>query len=149
METYNPNEHTVAEVLEHLKANPGELPEVKAAEAGGKNRASITALTPERLAELTAGADEGGADTPPVSPLEVSDAEAQHKDVQTKAATFVEAAEAATPAAVEESYVGVSPERERVGRSDKGLSQRNPAILDGGPVPDVRRGVDDSEALEG
>lgn len=149
METYNPNDHTVAEVLEYLKAHPGELPEVKAAEVGGKNRASITALTPERLAELTAGSDEGGADTPPASPLKVSDTEAQPKDVQTAAATFAAAAEVATPTPPAESYVGYSPERERVGRPDKGLSQRNPAILSGGPVPDPRHGVDDSEALEG
>lgn len=63
----------------------------------------------------------------------------------TKAQTFADAAAAATPA--ETGYTGFSPEADRTGRRDKGLSQRNPAIMQGGPVPDVRVGVDDSEAL--
>lgn len=63
----------------------------------------------------------------------------------TKGQTFSEAAKAATPDEV--GYLGFSPEAERTGRADKGLSQANPAIMRGGPVPDVRASVDDSEAL--
>lgn len=68
------------------------------------------------------------------------------KATTTKAQTFSDAAAAAQPHEV--GYTGFSPEAERTGRRDKGLSQRNPAILNGGPVPDVRVGVDDSEALD-
>ena len=68
------------------------------------------------------------------------------RDKSTKGATSQEAAAAATPA--DKGYLGTSPERERTGRADKGLSQANPAIMSGGTIPDPRPGVDDTEALE-
>ena len=72
---------------------------------------------------------------------------AADKATTTKGGTFAEAAKAATPSAV--GYVGTSPERERTGLADKGLSQATPAILRGGPIPDPRQDVDDTAALEG
>lgn len=70
------------------------------------------------------------------------------KATTTKAQTFQEAADKATDQGP--GYVGTSPERERTGMADKGLSLANPAILNGeGTVPDSRRGVDDSDALKG
>lgn len=81
--------------------------------------------------------------TPPETVQEPDEA----KDTKTRGQTFAEAAEKATPADV--GYVGTSPERERTGRDDKGLSLQNESIVTGkGPVPDPRRGVDDSEALK-
>ena len=74
---------------------------------------------------------------------------AESKETTTKAETFDKAAEAATPTETSASYIGTSPERERTGMDDKGLSQANPAILTGGPVPDPRHGVDDADALKG
>lgn len=69
------------------------------------------------------------------------------KATSTKGETFDAAAQTADPAEV--GYVGTSPERERAGLSDKGLSQANPAVMTGGPIPDPRSGVDDSDALKG
>lgn len=69
------------------------------------------------------------------------------KVTTTKAQTFQDAAKDATPSDV--GYLGVSPERERTGLEDKGLSQANPAVMKGGAIPDARRGVDDSKALKG
>lgn len=69
------------------------------------------------------------------------------KATNTKGATFEQAAQDADPAEV--GYIGTSPERERTGLSDKGLSQQNPAVMEGGPIPDARPGVDDSDALKG
>jgi hypothetical protein len=64
----------------------------------------------------------------------------------TKGATFQEAAEDAEPDT--KGYLGESPEAIRVGRRDKGLSQRNPAVMNqGGQVPDPSPFVDDSEAI--
>ena len=66
--------------------------------------------------------------------------------LSTQGASFSEAAEAATPDP--KGYWGQSPEAERTGRRDKGLSQRNPAVMNqGGSVPDPSPYVDDSEAI--
>jgi len=65
----------------------------------------------------------------------------------TKGLAFHEAAKTVTVA--EQGFIGASPERERTGLADKGLSQQSPGILTGGPVPDPRQGVDDSAALNG
>lgn len=66
----------------------------------------------------------------------------------TKGQTFQEAAAEATPDAGP-GYLGTSPEAVRTGLDEGyGLSQRNPAILQGEPVPDPRPDVDDSEAIE-
>lgn len=93
---------------------------------GGKARTTI-----QRTWEPQEGAQDGTEDQPVT---------------ETKATTFQDAAKAATPD-TGAGVVGSSPEAERTGRRDKGLSQRNPAILSGGPVPDSRQGVDDSAGL--
>lgn len=69
------------------------------------------------------------------------------KATNTKGETFDQAAQTADPAEV--GYIGTSPERERTGLADKGLSQQTDAVMKGGPVPDARPGVDDSAALKG
>lgn len=67
----------------------------------------------------------------------------------TSGQTFSEAAEAFTEAHGQ-GYIGTSPEAERTGKADKGLSQQSPGILDGStPAPDARKHVDDSEAVKG
>jgi hypothetical protein len=125
MDGYNPDEHTVDEVNAYLAdADDTERQRVLSVEADGQNRKGIM----EGPHAPTDGSDEPDAGS-------------------TKGQTFAEAAEAATPAEV--GYLGTSPEAERTGRTDKGLSQRNPAILRGGPVPDARPGVDDTKALKG
>lgn len=71
------------------------------------------------------------------------------QDTTTKASTFQEAAATVDlDQAREQGYIGTSPEAERTGRRDKGLSQRNPAILNGDPVPDARPQVDDAGAIK-
>lgn len=76
------------------------------------------------------------------------DKAAQPQETTTKASTFQDAAAAVDlDAARAQGFIGESPERERTGRADKGLSQQNPAILNGDPVPDARPQVDDSAAL--
>lgn len=84
--------------------------------------------------------------TEPTGTSEATGTAGPPADTETKGATFQEAAEAGTFTATD-GAIGYSPERERTGRRDKGLSQANPAIMQGGPVPDARSGVDDSEAL--
>ena len=134
-QTYDPSQHTVAEVTAHLATvDAEEAQRIQEAEAAGKDRATIRDWTPEDVQE---GTEEGPKTQP------------EGQDTVTKAATFSEAAKAAQPAKTEDGYVGFSPERERTGLADKGLSQQTPAILTGGPVPDARPGVDDSEALKG
>lgn len=77
------------------------------------------------------------------------DKAAQPQDTTTKASTFQEAAQAVDlDKAREQGYIGTSPEAERTGRPDKGLSQLNPAILNGDSVPDARPQVDDSAAIQ-
>lgn len=122
-EQFNPDEHTVAEVNDYLSTvdpDGDEYQRVLAAERDGQARKGVL-----------------GDDAEPGKP----------KVTTTKGQTFAEAAKAATPADV--GYLGVSPERERTGMTDKGLSQANPAVMTGGQLPDPRRGVDDSEALKG
>jgi hypothetical protein len=136
---FNPTDHTVAEVNEHLAtADADERERVLAAEAEGKNRSTVTAPADD---ETTEAEPEGKGLT-----VVESAVEDPHAETTTKAQTFQAAAEEATPHEGD-GFLGFSPERERTGRSDKGLSQRNPAILTGGPIPDSRQGVDDSEGL--
>lgn len=119
-EPYDPSQHTVDEVQEYLAtADDAERDRVLAAERDGKARVGILG-------------DEAHTE--------------QGERSSTKGMTFAQAAEAATPD--ERGYTGTSPEAERTGRRDKGLSQRNPAIMQGGPIPDPRPSVDDSEALD-
>lgn len=131
---YEPADHTVEEVVEYLAtASPEEVQRVQEAEAAGKDRAGIRDYTPQEAQD---------------GPQEPAGATEAPQGTQTKAATFTEAAEAATPTDEADGLIGVSPERERTGMDDKGLSQRNPAVLSGGPLPDARPGVDDAEALK-
>lgn len=71
-----------------------------------------------------------------------ADAEAATGDTATvHATTFQDAAD--------QGFIGTSPERERTGAPDKGLSQANPAVMNqGGQVPDARPGVDDADAIQ-
>lgn len=138
MTEFNPTDHTVAEVNAHLEsADADERERVLAAEAAGKNRSTVAAP-----ADDTETAEPEGKGLTVVE----SAVEDPHAETTTKAQTFQAAAEEATPHEGD-GFLGTSPERERTGRSDKGLSQRNPAILAGGPIPDPRQGVDDSEGL--
>lgn len=121
-EQFNPDEHTVAEVNDYLSTvdpDGDEYQRVLAAERDGQARKGV------------------------LGDVEPDD----QQTTTTKGQTFAEAAAAATPSDV--GYLGVSPERERTGMTDKGLSQANPAVMTGGQLPDPRRGVDDSEALKG
>lgn len=120
----DPKDFTVTQVNDYLNTTGGtEDPEhqrVLEAERNGEKRKGIL------------GDDEPEADT--------------DGRVSTAGASFQEAAEAATPDP--KGYWGTSPEAERVGRRDKGLSQRNPAVMNqGGQVPDPSPYVDDSEAI--
>lgn len=127
MATYNPNDYTVDEVNAYLADHPDEREAVLAAETDGKARKGI-------LEADAAPAEQGDADGT--------------ADTTTKGQTFAEAAEnVAHQEAV--GYVGTSPERERTGRADKGLSQQAPGILDGSvPAPDPRPNVDDSDTID-
>ena len=128
----DPADFTVPQVQEYLdsldrdEAGGAEAQRVLDAERAGQERKGI-------LEHDLGGASSDDAHTP------------QGERTSTKAQTFAEAAKAATPD--DKGYAGISPEAERTGRRDKGLSQRNPAILSGGPVPDSRASVDDDEAL--
>lgn len=118
------------EVNAYIEAHPDERDAVLAAEAEGQNRKGIVEGPHADQPEPEQGDANGTADT------------------TTKGQTFAEAA-----AAYNEQnalgYFGTSPERERTGAADKGLSQQSPGILDGSsPAPDPRPQVDDSEAIE-
>jgi hypothetical protein len=126
----DPADFTVTQVNDYLNTLTGtddpEYQRVLAAESEGQARKGII----------------GDGDAP-----EQGDANGT-ADTTTKGATFAEAA-----AAYNEQnalgYFGTSPERERTGAADKGLSQQSPGILDGSsPAPDARPQVDDSEAIE-
>lgn len=130
-ETYNPDEHTVPEVQEYLAgADEAEIARVLEAEQAGQQRKGILNYGPD------------GEPSPP----EQAGDKPGDATTTTKAATFQDAAKVATPDEGQ-GYLGFSPEADRTGRRDKGLSQRNPAVMSGGPLPDPRPGVDDSEAL--
>lgn len=118
------------DVNAYIEANPDERDAVLAAEADGQNRKGIV----EGPHATQAGADAQG--------------DPSTADTSTKGATFAEAAAAYTEQSAL-GYFGSSPERERTGAADKGLSQQSPGILDGSsPAPDPRPQVDDSEAIE-
>jgi hypothetical protein len=121
------------DVNDYIAEHPDEREAVLAAERDGQARKGIL---------------EGPhADAPDLRTDSEREADEQAAASRTKGATFQEAAEAAEPDEV--GYVGTSPEAERVGRRDKGLSQRNPAVMNqGGQVPDATPSVDDSEAIE-
>lgn len=125
---YEPSDYTVDEVNAYLAtADDTERSRVLGAETAGKGRVGILHATTRA----------------PDAPAQAPDAP---RDTETRGQTFVAAASAATPDDGQGFY-GHSPERERTGRADKGLSQQNPAILNGGSVPDARPQVDDSAAL--
>jgi hypothetical protein len=110
-------------------------------------------LYAESQAQARKGIMEGPHNPPPTE-----DAPAEG-DTTTKGATFQEAAEsfadngtALTPQAFQEAqaqgFIGTSPERERTGLADKGLSQATPSVMDPTlPPVDARPGQDDSEAI--
>lgn len=115
------------DVNAYIESHPDEREAILAAEAEGQARKGIVE-----------GPHATQADAKPEG----------EGDTTTKGQTFAEAAAAATP---DEGpgYWGTSPERERTGKADKGLSQQSPGILDGSvPAPDPRPHVDDSEAIE-
>lgn len=116
---FDPTTATVAQVQKHLEtADDAERQRVLDAERSGQNRRGV--LGDGGAAQ--ADADAGRTETP-------------------HATTFQDAAEV--------GFIGESPERERTGAPDKGLSQANPAVMNqGGPVPDARPSVDDSEAIQ-
>lgn len=98
-------------------------------------------LAAEREGQARKGILEG-----PHNPAPKDDLDGDGTPATTKGQTFAQAAEAFQESS-EQGYLGTSPEAERVGRRDKGLSQRNPAIMEGGPIPDPSPHVDDSEAI--
>lgn len=103
-------------------------------------------LEQERTGKARVGILNTGEPTPAETPATTDGLPA---DVETKGATFAEAAKAVAHTD-DKGYVGTSPERERTGLADKGLSQQSPGVLDGKtPVPDSRPMVDDSDALKG
>lgn len=123
--TYDPTDYSVDEVNDYLNTLSGtddpEYQRVLQAERDGKARKGIL------------GDDEPEADT--------------DGRMSTRGASFQEAAEAAEPDP--KGYLGESPEAIRTGRRDKGLSQKNPAVMNqGGAVPDPSPAVDDSEAIK-
>jgi len=105
---FDPTAHTVAQVNEYLEtAEPSEVERVLAAEADAEARKGI-------LEGPHAAQDE------PEQP-------APQAETTTKGLAFHEAAKAVTVA--ETGFIGESPERERTGLADKGLSQQS--ILNG------------------
>lgn len=123
---------TVDDVNAYLADHEDERAAILAAEAEGQNRKGII---------------EG----PYAAPSDPSPAttDGLPADVETKGATFAEAAQAVSHTD-DKGYIGTSPERERTGLADKGLSQQSPGVLDGKTaVPDSRPMVDDSDALKG
>jgi hypothetical protein len=130
MGDYDPSDYNVDQVNEYL-ANANDEDEV--------NRV----LEAERQGQARKGILEGPHNPQPIHDEPEDDTDGR---VSTAGASFQEAAEAATPDP--KGYWGTSPEAERVGRRDKGLSQRNPAVMNqGGQVPDPSPYVDDSEAI--
>lgn len=108
-ELFDPTAHTVAQVNDYLAdAEPSEQDRVMAAEAAGEARKGIMA------------GPHAPADPEPEQPA----AQAQ---TTTKGLAFHEAAKTVTVA--EQGFIGESPERERTGQADKGLSQQS--ILNG------------------
>lgn len=126
----------VDQVNAYLAEHPDEAPALLAAEADGQNRKGIV--------------DGPAANTAPADTADATDGTATATATGTHGATFAEAAEASTASLdATDGLLGVSPERERTGMADKGLSQANPAVMNqGGAVPDARPGVDDSDALK-
>lgn len=155
---FDPADHTVDETLDYLAALPdedadardAEFARVVAAERAGKNRSTLLSViegTPSPVDEDTQPGVVEHADGTVETGTVTDQPDARDetgRPLSTKALTFADAAE---DAIVDERTVGTSPEAERTGRRDKGLSQRNPAILNGGPIPDPRHGVDDSAGL--
>lgn len=137
MGDYDPNDYTVDQVNDYLaNADEDEAKRVLEAESNGQARKGVME-GPHNPAP--------GESTPEQSEAE-ADAQAEAGRLSTKGADFSEAAEAATPDP--KGYLGESPEAIRTGRRDKGLSQRNPAVMNqGGAVPDPSPYVDDSEAI--
>lgn len=127
MGDFNPDEHTVDEINDYLATvDDDERERVLAAEREGQARKTVNGL---HVADDT------------------TTNEASTDETTTRASTFEQAADAATPDEGD-GRIGLSPEAERTGRRDKGLSQGNPNVMNGGPLPDPRRGVDDSNAIE-
>jgi hypothetical protein len=123
------------DVNDYISQHPDEREAVLAAEADGQGRKGILegphAEAPDERTNTEREADEQAASS---------------GHLTTKGETFDQAAEAATPDP--KGYWGQSPEAERTGRRDKGLSQKNPAVMNqGGNVPDPSPYVDDSEAI--
>jgi len=131
---YNPNDYTVDEVNAYVAEHPDERDAVLAAETEGKARKGVLEAGEPAPSDPAAGTEQGDA--------------AGTSDTTTKGATFAEAAAQVTHTD-DVGYVGTSPERERTGLADKGLSQQSPGVMNDGPVPDSRPMVDDSDALKG
>lgn len=119
----NPGDFTVDQVNDYLQRTEG---------AGSEEHTRV--LAAEREGQARKG-------------ILGDDATPQPGETSTRGGTFQEVT-ADAPEPDPRGYLGTSPEAERTGRRDKGLSQRNPAILSGGPVPDSSPNVDDSEAIE-
>lgn len=147
-EQFDPTAHKVPEVLAYLEtADADEHARVVAAERATESpRVGIVGALPDEDADkpLPIDAPEAPAE-PTEAPASETKRAGRRQAQTTKGATFQEAAKAATPADL--GYTGTSPERERTGMVDKGLSQANPAVMRGGAIPDPRPGVDDAEAL--
>jgi hypothetical protein len=119
------------DVNAYIEAHPDERDAVLAAEADGQNRKGIVEGPHAASNDEPAQGDANGT-----------------ADTSTKGQTFAEAAAAYNEQSAL-GYFGTSPERERTGAADKGLSQQSPGILDGSsPAPDPRPQVDDSDAIE-
>lgn len=119
------------DVNDYIGAHPEEREAVLAAEADGQGRKGILEGPHANAEPAPEPGQEDGDNTA----------------LTTKGATFQEAAEDAEPDA--KGYLGESPEAIRVGRRDKGLSQKNPAVMNqGGQVPDPSPFVDDRKAIK-
>lgn len=137
MGDYDPNDYNVDQVNEYLaSADETEAKRVLDAEAKGQARKGI----------LEGPHNPPPGETTPEETQAEADAQAEAGRLTTKGASFEDAAKDAAPDP--KGYWGQSPEAERTGRRDKGLSQRNPAVMNqGGQVPDPSPHVDDSEAI--
>lgn len=126
----NPADYTVAQVNDYLAtADDAEKARVLEAErTSAAPRKGITGVDTPQDAQEPAQGDNSAQEAPSTT---------------TRATTFQEAAKDATPAALEDSYHGHSPERERTGKADKGLTVAS--VLDG-PAPDPRPGIDTGRA---
>lgn len=127
----DPKDYTVEQVNDYLAtADAAERARVIALEdgEGGKARATVTREWPQEPQE---GAQEptegqGGAqDTPEGENAPQKGSQAV--ETTTKALTLADVAATATPHPT--GRLGHSPEADRTGRNDKGLSQRNPAVM--------------------